>query len=248
MRLVRIAVPTIAAALALTACSGGGSAPAAPSTTTQPAAVQVTATPATAQVVGQRALSTVKGALVVRRKPSAAAAVLTKLPATTPLGSMRVLLVDKVSGGWVKVQLPVRPNGVSGWVAAKDVKLEPVMDRLVVSLRARTLTLYSAGQPIATGPVGIGTTANPTPTGTFYVTDRVQPSTPNGAYGAFALGLSAHSTTLSEFGNGDGQIGIHGTNDPGSIGKAVSHGCIRVGNTLALKLAQVPLGTPVVIE
>jgi lipoprotein-anchoring transpeptidase ErfK/SrfK len=79
------------------------------------------------------------------------------------------------------------------------------------------------------------------------VTDRVRTTDPNGAYGSFALGLSAHSDTLSEFGSGDGQIGIHGTNEPASLGKAVSHGCVRVPDSMAARLPEVPLGTPVVI-
>ncbi len=65
------------------------------------------------------------------------------------------------------------------------------------------------------------------------------------AYGLFALGLSAHSDTLSEFGTGDAQVGIHGTGDRASIGKAVSHGCVRVTPDVARVLSRVPLGTPV---
>ncbi len=64
----------------------------------------------------------------------------------------------------------------------------------------------------------------------------------------FAIGLSGHSNTLSEFAGGDGQIAIHGTNDPGTIGTKVSHGCVRVNNDVILKLATLPLGTPVVIS
>ena len=59
---------------------------------------------------------------------------------------------------------------------------------------------------------------------------------------------SAHSFTLSEFGGGDGQIGIHGTNQPDSIGTSASHGCVRVPNEVITALAgNIPLGTPVTI-
>ena len=64
----------------------------------------------------------------------------------------------------------------------------------------------------------------------------------------FAIGLSGHSNTLSEFNGGDGQIAIHGTDDEGTIGQDVSHGCVRVSNDIILKLAKLPLGTPVVIS
>ena len=46
----------------------------------------------------------------------------------------------------------------------------------------------------------------------------------------FAIGLSGHCNVLTEFAGGDGQIAIHGTNDPGTIGQDVSHGCVRVDN------------------
>jgi lipoprotein-anchoring transpeptidase ErfK/SrfK len=70
----------------------------------------------------------------------------------------------------------------------------------------------------------------------------------SGPYGTFALGLSAHSDRLSEFAGSDAQVGIHGTNDPSSIGRAVSHGCVRVPDDVADVLAQVPLGTPVLVH
>ena len=88
----------------------------------------------------------------------------------------------------------------------------------------------------------------PTPTGTFYFTDPVDlHSQPNTAYGVFAYGLSGHSDVLTEFGGGDGQIAIHGTNDPSGIGHDVSHGCVRVLNEVIEQVSKLPLGTPVYI-
>jgi lipoprotein-anchoring transpeptidase ErfK/SrfK len=79
------------------------------------------------------------------------------------------------------------------------------------------------------------------------VTDKLATGE-DGAYGPFALGLSAHSDVLTEFAGGDGQVGIHGTNDPATIGQAVSHGCVRVTNDVITRLeALVSLGTPVTI-
>jgi lipoprotein-anchoring transpeptidase ErfK/SrfK len=99
-----------------------------------------------------------------------------------------------------------------------------------------------------TTPVAVGTTEAPTPTGAFYVVDKLTTGDPAGPYGLFALGLSAHSNVLTDFAGGDGQVGIHGTNDPTSIGQAVSHGCIRVPNEVSQTLNDlVDLGTPVTI-
>lgn len=196
----------------------------------------------------QRAVSKASGELVVRREPSESGAVLTRLSATTQLGSPRVLAVQKVAGGWVQVGVPTRPNGGLGWVASSDVSLEDVTAEVRVSLADRRLEYSVNGKEVASTPVAVGSTENPTPRGRFFVTDRVRPTNTRGPYGVFALGLSGYSETLSEFGNGDGQIGIHGTNQPSSIGQAVSHGCVRVPNKIATILEQVPLGTPVVIE
>ena len=243
---VRLVLAAVAVTSVVSACAGGAPSTGAAATTggvTGGAEASASPGPPTAQ----RAVS-LHGALVVHRSAAAASAVAARLPASTPLGSPRVLLVRSVVPGWVQVDLPTRPNGSSGWVAAADVRVETVDDQITVDLASRRLTLVIGGKTLATTPVAVGSTSNPTPTGRFYVTDRVSPTDPGGSYGVFALGLSAHSATLSEFGSGDGQIGIHGTNAPDSIGKAVSHGCVRVPDDVARMLESVPLGTPVVIS
>jgi lipoprotein-anchoring transpeptidase ErfK/SrfK len=235
----------VAVVLVVSACAGGT-----PSTgaiaTSGATAAGVGATSGNGATASQRAAA-LHGAVVVHRDAAASSPVTVRLPESTPLGSPRVLLVQKVLPGWVQVLLPSRPNGGSGWVAATDVRLETVDDLITVDLAARRLSLVIEGRTLTTASVAVGSADNPTPTGRFFVTDRVRPPDPGGTYGGFALGLSGHSNTLSEFGSGDGQIGIHGTNDPSSIGKAVSHGCIRVSADVAAMLERVPLGTPVVI-
>ena len=250
---MRLSIPVLRSAVAVavvlvvSACAGGS--PSTGSTATGAATATVAGVGATsggAATATQRAVP-LHGAVVVHRDPTASSPVTVRLPESTPLGSPRVFLVRTVLPGWVQVLLPTRPNGGSGWVAAVDVRVETVNDLVTVELAARRLSLVLDGRTLATTNIAVGSAANPTPTGRFFVTDRVRPPDPGGTYGAFALGLSGHSDTLSEFGSGDGQIGIHGTNDPGSIGKAVSHGCIRVPAEVAAMLERVPLGTPVVI-
>jgi len=168
------------------------------------------------------------------------------MASTTEYGTNRVLLAEATKDDWVRVRLPMRPNHVTAWVAADDVKLENVEPTVEVDLATRTLTVRSAGTVLAQTTVAIGSDENPTPRGTFYITDKLETPDPGGAYGPFALGLSGYSETLSEFGGGNGQIGIHGTNDPSSLGQAVSHGCIRLPNDVVSQLAELlPLGTPV---
>jgi hypothetical protein len=194
--------------------------------------------------------------LDVYAAPGDAAPSLT-LPAATGFGSPRALLVvddppadtaDPTDAGWVPVLLPTRPNGGTGWVRRDQVELRTVDEAVTIDLAARTLTLSAGDEVVLTTPVAVGTGQNPTPTGAFYVVDKLDTGNAAGAYGPFAFGLSAHSDTLSEFGGGNGQVGIHGTDDPSSIGRAASHGCIRVPNEVAVRLAAtLDLGTPVTI-
>lgn len=180
--------------------------------------------------------------------PEPEAAVSQVLPATTGFGSPRVLLVVQEQGDWLEVSLPERPNGSTGWIRADAVELSTVDQTIEIHLETRTLSLFEGGELVTTTPVAVGTPENPTPTGAFYVVDKLAAEDPDGAYGPFAFGLSAYSETLSEFGGGDGQVGIHGTNDPSSIGQDVSHGCVRVPNDVAELLNEsLYLGTPVTI-
>ncbi len=168
------------------------------------------------------------------------------MSSTTEYGTTRVLLAESTEANWVKVRLPMRPNHTTAWVSADDVQLEHVEPSVEINLAERTLTVRSQGSIVAQTTVAVGSEEYPTPRGTFYITDKLETPEPNGVYGPYALGLSGYSETLSEFGGGDGQIGIHGTNDPGSLGQAVSHGCIRLPNDVVTMLAGVlPLGTPV---
>ncbi len=171
------------------------------------------------------------------------------LQQTTAFGTPRVLLVEEERDGWLKVRLPVRPNHRSGWIPAGLAEIEELDLRVHIDLEARALSVRQGDQTLLSTPVAIGTSENPTPIGTFYVTDKLETPDPGGAYGPFALGLSGYSETLTEFAGGDGQIGIHGTDDPDSIGRDASHGCIRVPNEIVEQLAALlPLGTPIHIR
>lgn len=146
------------------------------------------------------------------------------------------------------VQIPRRPNGVTGWVPARQVHLEPVRTRIVVDLSQRRVTLYRAGRRVLSAIAAIGSSATPTPTGSFYVNQRLIPVDPGGPFGPGAVGISAFSNVLTGWTQG-GPIAIHGTNEPWSIGKSVSNGCIRLPNPILRKVFRLALnGTPVLIR
>ena len=164
-----------------------------------------------------------------------------------PSGAPLVLLVAATKGAWLQVDLAERPNGSTGWIKADTVTLHSLAYSLEASTVSHTLTLYKNGALVKTFTVATGTGGTPTPHGSFYITELLAPT--NAGYGPYAFGLSAFSDALTSFGGGPGQIGLHGTDDASSIGKAVSHGCIRLANPDITELAHLlPLGTPITIS
>jgi lipoprotein-anchoring transpeptidase ErfK/SrfK len=163
-----------------------------------------------------------------------------------PSGAPLTFLLVQDQGEWLEVLLPVRPNGSTGWIRSAEVLVEGVPFRLDVRTADHALDLYEGDRLVRTYPIGIGKQDTPTPGGTFFLKELLQPPDANGTYGPYAYGLSGFSTTLETFAGADAVIGLHGTDDPGSIGKDVSSGCIRLHNADITELAQLlPLGTPV---
>jgi lipoprotein-anchoring transpeptidase ErfK/SrfK len=149
---------------------------------------------------------------------------------------------------WYRVQLPMRPNGRTGWVRASAVSERALHVRIVVDLSRRSVTLYRGPTPILVTPAAIGSPSTPTPTGRYYVNQKLVAPDPLGPYGPAALGISAFSPVLQDWVQG-GPIAIHGTNEAELLGSAVSHGCIRVPNDVVMRLWNlVPTGTPVLIR
>jgi lipoprotein-anchoring transpeptidase ErfK/SrfK len=150
---------------------------------------------------------------------------------------------------WLRVQLPIWPNGQEGWVAASEVSLKRASDRIVIDLSRRTLVRYRGDAVVARLPVAVGKPSTPTPPGRYVVWARVDTGTPSGPYGSYILGLSGFSESIQPWNwPGEPRLAIHGTDDPGDAGQAVSSGCIRVPNGLLRHIKDVPMGTPVEIH
>ena len=174
--------------------------------------------------------------------------VLTRLANPNVWHDPLVLLATARSGDWLKVLLPIRPNGASGWIPTSSVQVSWDPYRVHVDISSHQLTLLNVGRPVFHAPVAVGAQSTPTPRGTFYLTALLRPPAQDGAYGPYAFGLSGYSPVLRSFAGGPGEIGLHGTDDPASIGHSVTHGCIRVHNNVITMLAtRLPLGTPVVV-
>lgn len=149
---------------------------------------------------------------------------------------------------WYRVQLPLRPNGITGWVRAEDVRRFSVRTRVVVDLSDRRVTVYRGTAVALRVRAAIGKPETPTPTGRYYVNQRLLAGDPLGPWGPGGVGISAFSPALVDWVQG-GPIAIHGTNQPRSIGQAASNGCLRISNDRLLELMRLaPEGTPVEIR
>jgi lipoprotein-anchoring transpeptidase ErfK/SrfK len=149
---------------------------------------------------------------------------------------------------WYRVQLPKKPNGRTAFVRARALRVETVTTRIVVEVSKRRLTLFRNAKPVLSAAVAVGAPSTPTPTGRFYVNQRLVPTEPGGPFGPGAIGISAFSNVLTGWTQG-GPVAIHGTNEPWSIGHAVSNGCIRLPNATLRKVFRETLaGTPVIIR
>ena len=167
----------------------------------------------------------------------------------SPLGAPRVLLVVQDAGEWLQVLLPIRPNGSMGWVRRAEVDVTDVHYRIEVDRGANRMQVLHDNNVITEQPVSVGKATTPTPVGQFFTVELLQPPNSHSAYGPYAITLSAYSNVYQTFGSGDGAVGLHGTNEPSSIGRAASHGCVRLANDVITWLAGfLPLGTPVFIR
>jgi lipoprotein-anchoring transpeptidase ErfK/SrfK len=135
---------------------------------------------------------------------------------------------------WYRIRLPGRPNGRTGWVAA--ARLQWIRDAgrvaLDLDLSQRRIRVRRDGRTVRSFPVAVGEPGAPTPRGRFYLTAAWHPA--ESLYGRWAIETSA-GASISDW-PGGGVIGIHGTNQPWLIGRAVSHGCIRMRNADILRL------------
>jgi lipoprotein-anchoring transpeptidase ErfK/SrfK len=188
---------------------------------------------------------------VARRTPGGKR--IARIATRTPEGTTNILEVvgrrrDAAGRLWARVRLATLPNGTTGWVPRSAVGgLTTVRTHLYVDLGARTATLMRGDRMLLRAPVGIGRPGAATPTGRFYIRNRlITYSSPT--YGPVAFGTSARSADLTGWPAG-GYIGIHGTDQPELVPGAVSHGCLRMRNEDVSKLARLmPVGTPVTVR
>ena len=189
----------------------------------------------------------------VRTAPEGSARTIGRLRARTEMGSPEVYVMlsqqpDPRGRMWVRIRLPGRPNGRSGWVRRATLgDTQVTHTALLVDKHALTATVLENGRATWRVPVGVGTARSPTPAGRFYVRELIELKPATTAYGPYIYGTSGYAK-LSEY-PGGGIIGIHGTSQPGSIPGRPSHGCVRMRNADVRELTKrLPIGAAVRIR
>lgn len=192
-------------------------------------------------------LASVQHATTMRSKPGGGK-VVTRVKTSTAFGSSQTFWVVRLSGSWLGVISNLAGNNKVGWIPASAATLSRTQWKLEASVSRRQLTVVHNGKALARWPIAVGAPADPTPTGRFAVTDRLTTGDPAGPYGCCILALSAVAPHAIQDWSGGNRIAIHSTPEVESIGKPVSHGCMRL--TLAegrWLISHIPLGTPTVI-
>lgn len=235
----------LAAALASTAALGAGT------------AVAATALPQSAVKLSDEVKLTRWAHAIdlgpVRSRPEGNAKQIAKLRLRMESGQAETYLVlhsytDQQKREWLRIRVPGRPNGRVGWVLRETMgDLFRTNMSVELNRKQRRVTVRRAGKIVMRAPVGVGAPGTPTPSGRYMIRERFK-IPPGGVYGPRALGTTAYSAGLSDWPLG-GIIGFHGTNQPGLIPGAPSHGCVRLRNKDVLRFYRlVKIGTPLRIR
>lgn len=189
----------------------------------------------------------------IRAAPTPHARIVGRLHWDTDDGYAEVYPVQReLIGGrgelWMRIGIPRRPNGSTGWVSAAELgALHRDDEQLKIDRETLEAVLYRRGRPIFSAPVGVGKLSTPTPPGHFWIREKLAGFAGDPLYGPFALGTSDYSV-LTDW-PGGGVVGIHGTDQPWLIPGRPSHGCVRLRNADIITLYRlIEIGTPVTIS
>jgi lipoprotein-anchoring transpeptidase ErfK/SrfK len=166
----------------------------------------------------------------------------------TEFRSPTILAVAARKPGWVLVRTSIEKHHV-GWLPLAAGHLFEEPRSIVIDLSTRRLMIFHRGKLTDTYKVAVGTTATPTPTGKFAVTDRLTTGNAQSDYGCCILALTAHQPKILQGWGGGDRVAIHATPHTWTIGQAISHGCVRASNDALKQLMRhARLGMPVTIR
>lgn len=150
-------------------------------------------------------------------------------------------------GKYGEVALPFTNGHKKGWIALAGLKRSSTRYVIRAKLGAHDLFVERDGIPIMRFHAGTGKLNSPTPPGLYFVTERI--ANPGGSFGSFIFGMSGLQPHPPPGWTGPAQLAIHGTNQPSSVGKSSSAGCLRMSKQALDKLRPILVeGTPVIFE
>ena len=169
---------------------------------------------------------------------------------STPGGAVKDAVSDAASGraegrpscwcsvagepgqSWLRVLLPTRPNGASGWIPRDEAaSRNPVEGGGFAGRPARVRD--PPGRLVRSFPVVVARPGYPHPDRPIRGCRAHPAAQPDQFYGSWMLTLTAHSTVLNTFAGGDGRVALHGRGGSSlsvPVGTASSHGCVRMRN------------------
>jgi L,D-transpeptidase ErfK/SrfK len=165
-------------------------------------------------------------------------------------GNIDGIFADKTHAALSSFQADhnLKADGICGseiWLKLNDYSIPRALLKAANTAYNTTISInvdkrklyFQSPQLTKTFPVAVGKPSTPTPPGNWTIVQKAL--NPGGPFGARWMRLSIPW----------GGYGIHGTNNPKSIGKAYSHGCIRLHNKDVIQIYDLtPLGTPVYIR
>jgi lipoprotein-anchoring transpeptidase ErfK/SrfK len=192
----------------------------------------------------------VPSAMTVRARPTSEARAVGTMPSSSKYYHVALTAWVEVTanhGRWGQVVIPYTWPRRDGWIPLRGLRRSQTHVEVQVDLSRHWVTVTKFGKTLFGVRGATGTPTSPTPTGHYFVTDRI-PFSAGGPLGSFAFGISGIQPRLPAGWSGGNQLAIHGTSDPSSIGRSASAGCIRVSErTLHRLLPLLKLGTPIVI-
>ncbi len=191
---------------------------------------------------------------LARTGPSVHAHRIASVAARRPLTRVHTILpvLDRTTSAdgtaWVRVGLPGRPNGHSGWIPTDHTRRSSTQWYISVKLSERRVSVFLHGRLQRRFRAIVGAPSTPTPRGRFFVEESLALSAAAPG-GPFAVALSGRSHVLQEFDGGPGQIALHGIGHlAGTLGTAASHGCVRLSTPAISWLARrIGAGVPVTV-
>lgn len=187
------------------------------------------------------------GSIAVWPEPDLAADLLATFQRYDEFNEPRVFRILDDVGAFFHVQVPMRPNGSTGYIRKIDVEVTTTAQRILIDLSDRSVTVWDGTDVVLDTTGTIGQDRTPTPTGSFYVRN-VFAWHADSVYGPYVIPLSAYSEAIDQINGGDAVVAIHGTQRPDLMGAAASLGCVRLANEVLRELAAiVEPGAPVEI-